>query len=180
MAFKTNEKGFDHIIEVEGLRLRAYDDKNPNRNITHASQVEGVLTIGIGHTKTVFVGMEITREKAIQLFKTDVAYFEKHVNRLVTVPITQNMFNALVSFCYNIGEGGFASSTFLRLLNKQDYLGCANAFKMWNIPSVIIGRRLKDKELFLTGSGNLAYESTKKKNGLVLDILKVGLLLSSI
>ena len=50
--------------------------------------------------------------------------FENAVKRHVKVPITQGMFDALVSFCYNCGEAALMTSTGLRRLNEKNYRGC--------------------------------------------------------
>lgn len=88
----------------------------------------GVPTIGWGHTGTVdgvavYKGMVISKAKAQELFKSDVAWAENAVNKLVTVTLTQAQFDALVSFCFNVGQSSFASSTLLKKLNGGDYAG---------------------------------------------------------
>ena len=118
MTRKTATKGIDLIKEFEGCRLTAY--KCP----------AGVWTIGFGHTGTVDgkligKGMTITAAKATELLKKDLAEFEAAVNGCVTVPITQNMFDALVSFSFNVGAGALRRSTLLRKLNAKDYEGAA-------------------------------------------------------
>lgn len=69
----------------------------------------GVWTIGYGHTAGVYKGMTITQAQAEEYLKQDVAKFEKYVNNATYVPITaaltQNQFDALVSFAYNCGAG---------------------------------------------------------------------------
>jgi lysozyme len=57
---------------------------------------------------------------------------ESCVNSRVVVDITQDQFDALVSFTFNIGTGGFISSTVLHKLNAGDMLGAALAFLMWD------------------------------------------------
>jgi lysozyme len=60
------------------------------------------------------------------------------VNRLVTAPLTQNEFDAVVDFVFNCGSGNFAGSTMLRLLNAGDYLGAANEFDKWDHASGLV------------------------------------------
>jgi lysozyme len=134
----------DLIKKHEGLRLEAY---LPTPN--------DVWTIGYGHTHTTKQGMKITEKQAEALLRRDIAWAEKAVNNLVVVPLTQNQFDALVSFTFNVGEGAFGSSTLLRLLNSRDYEGAANQFPRWNKQKgkVLCGltrRREEERKLFLS------------------------------
>ncbi len=138
--------GLDLIKKSEGLRLEAYQCQ------------ADVWTIGYGHTglinnKKITSGMTITREQAENLLKQDVKRFEAAVNRLVKVPISQNMFDALVSFCFNLGEGALAKSTLLKKLNEGDYSGAQAQFKQFNkankkVSQGLVKRRAEEAELF--------------------------------
>jgi len=136
-------KNIGIIKKHEGLRLEAY---LPTKN--------DVWTIGYGHTHTTKQGMVITEAQAEALLRKDVAWVEKAINRLVVVPLTQNQFDALASLVFNIGEGGFSTSTLLRLLNSGDYAGAANQFHRWNkqkgvaLKGLTI-RRKEEMELFV-------------------------------
>jgi lysozyme len=85
-----------------------------------------VWTIGYGHTSaagepTVVKGMKITRDEADAILRRDLGVFERGVNRRVKVGISQNQFDALVSFAFNVGLGAFERSTLLRKLNAGRY-----------------------------------------------------------
>lgn len=150
---KTSTKGIDLIKEFEGCRLTAY--KCP----------AGVWTIGYGHTgavdgKPVAAGMTITAAKATQLLRSDLARFEAAVNSYVTAPITQGMFDALVSFSYNCGAAALKSSTLLKKLNAKDYTGAADEFPKWNkaggkVLSGLVRRRERERKLFIYKYGDL-------------------------
>ena len=100
---KISTKGLGLIKEFEGCELTAY--------ICPA----GVLTIGYGSTGTaVSSGMTITEAAAEALLLKDLVRFEKAVNELVKVTLSQGAYDALVSFTFNCGEGAFADSTLLR------------------------------------------------------------------
>lgn len=89
----TSQKGIDLITKWEGLYLSAY--KCP----------AGVWTIGYGHTKGVKRNDTITKTKAIEYLKEDLATAEKNVNSFnKKYNWTQNEFDALVSFAFNIGS----------------------------------------------------------------------------
>jgi len=129
-----SERGTQVLVDREGLRTTAYQDS------------VGVWTIGVGHTAACgepvpCEGMTITEAEAFEIFDRDNDSFERAVNDLVTVPLAQHEFDALVSFAFNVGTGAFADSTMLQLLNAGDKAGAFEQFKLWNIPPEIIPRR---------------------------------------
>ncbi len=113
-------KGLALTQQFEGLRLTAYQDS------------VGIWTIGYGHTGTdVHPALSITQEQATELLTQDVSSAVAHVNRLVTIELTQNQFDALVDFVLNAGCGNFAASTLLHKLNANDLQGAAAEFCKW-------------------------------------------------
>jgi len=109
------------IKEFEGLRLRAYIPL-PNDG----------WTIGYGHTATAHSGMVITEEEAERLLRVDILWVEEAINRNVGVALTQNQYDALASWVYNLGETNLRKSTLLRKLNEGDYRGAGKEFLRWN------------------------------------------------
>mgnify|MGYP002706007227 CR=1 FL=1 len=90
-----NNDGLELIKNFEGVRYNAYMD------------VSGIPTIGYGHTKGVKIGDSITKEKAEELLKSDLEYFENGVEKHAKkygYNFNENEFSALVSFAYNIGS----------------------------------------------------------------------------
>ena len=138
---QISKAGLDLIKQFEGLYLNAY--RCP----------AGVPTIGYGHTAGVAMGQTITQQQADDYLRRDVRQFARAVARLVTVPLTQGQFDALVSFAFNLGEGALAQSTLLRLLNAGDYAGAAAQFDRWNkaggrvLPG-LVRRRAAERALF--------------------------------
>jgi lysozyme len=108
-ARRTNTAGIALIKDYEGLHLTPY--------LCPAK----VWTIGYGHSRTVRSGMKITPEQADQLLDDDLRLVERAVQRLVTVPLNDNQFSALVSFAFNVGITNFENSTLLALLNRGWY-----------------------------------------------------------
>ncbi|MDU9394301.1 lysozyme [Pseudomonas sp. zfem002] len=139
---RTSQRGLSLIKSFEGLRLHAYQDS------------AGVWTIGYGATRGVKAGMSITRDQAERMLLNDVQRFEPEVQRLVTVPLSSNQWDALICFTYNLGAANLESSTLLRLLNSGDYLGAAEQFPRWNkaagkvLPG-LVRRRAAERDLFL-------------------------------
>ena len=133
--------GLAFIKSFEGLRNTAYRDSG------------GVLTIGYGHTGGVQPGDTCTEAQASTWLTGDVTGAERAVNCHVSVPLTQNQFDALVSFAYNVGGGAFINSTLLRLINAGDFDAAAQQFPTWDhIEGVEIAglerRRAAEAQLF--------------------------------
>lgn len=137
---KTSQAGVDLIKQFEGQRLTAY--KCP----------AGIWTIGYGHTSaagepTVQPGMTITYQEANAILVRDLGKYEDAVDRLVKVPLTQNQFDALVSFTYNVGEGALAKSTLLKKLNAGQYDAVPAELMKWTkgggkeLPGLVRRRR---------------------------------------
>lgn len=136
-----SEAGLNLIKKHEGLKLEAYQDS------------VGVWTIGFGSTKGVKEGMVITPFEAEERLKGDVHEAEKCVDHLVSVPLTQNEFDALCSFAFNLGCGALRGSTLLRKLNNSDYDGASAEFKKWDhaggkVLAGLTKRRADEADLF--------------------------------
>jgi len=137
------KRGLGLIKEYEGLELEAY--------LCPAN----VWTIGYGHTKTARKGMKVTEKQAEALLKKDLDWVEKAIEVNVKVSLTQNQYDALCSFIYNVGEGAFRKSTLLRLLNAGDYEGVQAQFQRWNkakgvVLKGLINRRAAERALFIS------------------------------
>lgn len=137
---KTSFAGIALIQQFEGRRLEAY--KCP----------AGVWTIGYGHTSAagkpeVKPGLVITKQEANDILVRDLVRYEDAVDRLVKVPLTQNQFDALVSFTFNVGEGALAKSTLLKRLNAGDYNAVPAELMKWTkaggkeLPGLVRRRR---------------------------------------
>lgn len=134
---KTSEKGLKLIMDREGCRLTAYQD------------TKGIFTIGVGHTgPEVKKGLIWTTEQVMDALETDVSHAEVAVNSGVKVKLTQNQFDALVSFTFNVGASAFLNSTMLKFINKGDFVAAAQQFNRWVIPPEITKRRMSEKAQF--------------------------------
>lgn len=140
--------GIDLICNFEGKRLTAYDDG------------VGVWTIGFGTTvypngMKVKKGDTCTEAQAKAYMAHDLKKFETAVNNAVTVPLSQNQFDALVSLAYNIGTNAFSKSTLGKKLNANDNRAAADQFDVWvnaggKRMQGLVNRRAKEKALFLS------------------------------
>ena len=115
-----SKEGIDLIKHFEGCELTAY--KCP----------AGVWTIGYGHIKDVKEGMKITENQADEMLENELVEYEGYINNMVTVPLTQNQFDAMVSWVYNLGGGNLGASTLLKVLNAGDYDGVPAQIMRWN------------------------------------------------
>ena len=140
---QISKTGLGLITQFEGCRLSAYQDS------------VGVWTIGYGHTKGVKAGMKITQAQADSYLRDDANDAGADVLRLVKVPLTQNQFDALTSFTFNLGASALKTSTLLTRLNEKNYRAAADQFTRWvfaggqYLPG-LMKRRTTEKELFLS------------------------------
>ena len=132
----------------EGLRLTAYPDPGTGGY---------PWTIGYGHTgPDVHPGLTITQEQAEELLMQDTQKAAAAVNAKVTGDITQEEFDALVDFVFNVGAGNFAASTLLKKVNSGDIHGAAAEFEKWDMAAGkhmagLLRRRHAEAEEFLSG-----------------------------
>ena len=117
---QISEEGKNLIKKFEGCELEAY------------KCAAGVWTIGYGHIKTAVEGMKIDQETANELFDEEMGEYETYVNTAVTVPLSQNQFDALVSWVFNLGNGNLNASTMLKVINSGDHAGVPAQIKRWN------------------------------------------------
>jgi lysozyme len=131
--------------QFEGCELTAYQDQ------------VGVWTIGYGHTgPDVVAGLTITQDQAQALLAKDVGSASACVNAVVTVQLSQEEFDALVDFVFNLGAGAFRGSTLLRVLNTGDFAAAAAQFDAWDraggaVVAGLLRRRQAETALFQTG-----------------------------
>ena len=137
------EKGLTLVKSFETCKLEPYDDGY------------GYMTIGWGHLikPGESFGSGINQERADQLLVADLAIAMSTVNHAVAVDITQNQFDALVSFAFNAGGSNFRSSTLLKKVNQGNLKGAANEFDKWihsagKVSKGLIRRRAAEKALF--------------------------------
>jgi len=133
------------IQELEGFKGTAYLDTG------------GVWTVGYGTTKIdgkpVEAGQTCTETQAQQWLDEDLAWAQTAVNKLVKYVLKQSMFDALVSFVYNVGENAFARSTMLQMLNSGQYEPAARQFDKWvydngKLVKGLVSRRREERSVF--------------------------------
>ena len=148
---QVSDAGIELIKSFEGFRANAYPDPKSGGD---------PWTVGYGTTKfpsgrPVKKGDYVTPAQAEMYLREDVKKFASSVDALVTVPLKQCQYDALVSFVYNLGAINFRKSTLLKKLNAKDYKGAADEFLRWVSPgsSVEAGlrrRRTAERAMFLS------------------------------
>lgn len=144
-SLTISKRGLAFIRKWEGLRLVAYRDSG------------GVWTIGYGHTGTVFPSMVITEPQAEALLRSDLFRVEQAIRSYVDVSLSQNEYDALCSFIFNVGVEAFARSTLLKRLNAVQYDQAADQLLRWDkvqgeqVQGLVNRRR--DERLFFSGHG---------------------------
>lgn len=150
-----SEDGFRLIAESEGLRLKAY-------------YLADQWLVGYGHARIAYEGLEITPAEAEALLHRDIHDVEQGLARLLTVPVNENEYAALVSLAYNMGLGGFERSLVYQRLIKGDRAGAADAFRYLTTAKingvrtempVLAARRERERALFLTPVGPKVIEA---------------------
>jgi lysozyme len=154
----VSSKGIDLIKSHEQLKLRGYDIG------------DGMITIGWGHAERkgrskYKVGQAITKRQADRLFDQDIKTVESAIKRRLKawrddghdVPLSQEMYDALVSVAFNKGAAGLFSTKFMKHLKKGDYEAAGKAIEHeYNQRRVrkfggIVKRRKDESLLFLSG-----------------------------
>jgi lysozyme len=148
---RTSQSGLQFLEQQEGRVLRVYRD------------VAGIPTCGVGHVvltgDNLVVGEPITPAQCDAFLAHDVGHAENAINSNVRVAISQNAFDALVSFTFNIGVGGFISSSVLKDLNAGNLDDLKHAFELWDkdvqgghlvVDTALLGRRDREFALFMT------------------------------
>lgn len=145
---KTSQLGKMALVASEGIAITPYKD------------TEGVWTVGIGVTKSAGdidpeknKGKTFDIETLIYMFESRVLpKYEAIINRNVKVKLSQQEFDALVHFVYNIGEPNFKKSKLLQNLNEgKKTEAFSKGFHGWLKQEYLRSRRDKERAIALQG-----------------------------
>jgi lysozyme len=143
-----SQNGIDFIKSFEGCELKAYQKKGDRP------------TIGYGSTfhldgSPVKLGETITQDEANSLFAKTLTSYVDTVNKNVKNKLTQNQFDSLVAFTYNVGIGSFTGSTLLKKVNaNSNDPSIRTQFMQWINKGTIFEKGLKNRRL---AESNLYY-----------------------
>jgi lysozyme len=147
---KTSEKGINLIKKYEGFSAKPY--------LCPAK----IPTIGYGATfypngkKVTMSDKQITEVEATELLKNMLTRFEQYVDSFCIDTLTQNQFDALVSFCYNVGPTNLKNSTLLKKVNNNPNDETINdEFMKWTrgggkVLKGLVTRRKSESELYFS------------------------------
>ena len=130
-------KKLEGCVKKDGLHV-IYDDKTGQYVPEHTELPPGA-TIGYGHLvkQGENFNAPLTEQQATDLLKQDIIVAEQAVKNTVKVPLTQNQYDALVIFAYNIGAKNFKKSTVVKFINNPEfqsskYRDLESAWLAWN------------------------------------------------
>ncbi|MGX7030724.1 lysozyme [Vagococcus zengguangii] len=152
---EISAKGINLIKKWEGVRLEAYED------------IIGVWTIGYGHTKDVKKGMTITQQQAEDFLKKDIKHHVAYMEQVIKVPLTQDQFDALASFHFNLGAEILKDSDLLIYINQQEWKKAAKEMERYVYAGKeksqgLVNRRHDEVQLFLSVLENNTKTSTSE------------------
>ena len=143
------------VLAVSAAGLTFIANHEGTVNVVYLDPV-AIPTVCTGHTRTVSradVGRSYAPEVCERLLREDTAHAVAGVVRSIAVPISQDQFDALVSFTFNIGNAALHSSSLRRKLNDGDCKGASAEFDRWiyakrvKLPGLVT-RRKDERSLF--------------------------------
>ncbi|EID2652962.1 lysozyme [Escherichia coli] len=145
-ALNTSMDGLKLIADYEGCRLQPYQCS------------AGVWTDGIGNTSGVVPGRTITERQAAQTLITNVQRTERALEKCVLQVMPQKVYDAVVSFAFNVGTGNACSSTLVKLLNQKRWVEACRQLPRWVYVKGVFNqgldnRRAREMAWCLKGAG---------------------------
>lgn len=117
-----SDAGLEMLMSFEGFSPTPYPDPPGS----------GKYSIGFGHQIKPWESFEkITRKDAIELLRADTEHAKRVVSSTITVPLSQEQFDALVSFVYNIGENAFRVGTVPSKINAGNFTAAAETMRRY-------------------------------------------------
>jgi lysozyme len=143
----------DLIKGFEGCEYKPYLDEGSTPTIGYGS------TYYLDGSPVKITDPPITEALATELLLAVLKGCGRGITPLITVKITQNEFDALCSFVYNLGLEALKTSTMLKLINDEDFTLAGLQFPLWDhirkngqlvADQGLLNRRLAEQKLFLS------------------------------
>ena len=159
-GFSIRSEGADehtvrHVTDVGLQFVRSFEGFRPEVYICAA----GWPTIGYGH---VVLGGEdfsdgVAEEQALALLARDVVVAERSVLRNIRVPLSDEQFDSLASFCFNLGGGALQRSALRARVNRKEHDAVPPEFLKWCraagvILKGLLRRRRAEADLYVAGT----------------------------
>lgn len=128
--FTLGKAGCDLIRQFEGFFAKMYNDPVGHCTIGYGTLLHKGNCNGDSSEQPYTSG--ITEADATKLLYAEASKYETELDNDVTVTLTQNQVDALISFIYNVGAGAFRKSTMLKLLNQGKYADAQAEFAKWD------------------------------------------------
>jgi GH24 family phage-related lysozyme (muramidase) len=151
-AKRVSARGLKFLIQQEGVRRYAYNDS------------ENHATFGVGHLIHLGPVTDADRRAygtplnpksmvfVLRVLRRDLVKYNAAVREATRgTKLYKREFDSCLSLCFNIGIGGFKSSTVAREIRAKRFKRAANAFLLWDNPPVLRARRERERKLFLRG-----------------------------
>lgn len=130
---QTSPEGLALIADLEGCRLTPYQCS------------AGVWTTGIGHTAGVTPARDITERQAAANLVADVLNVERNLAICAPVDMPQPVYEALVSFAFNVGTGAACRSTLVSYLKRQQWWQACDQLRRWVFVNGTINKGLENR-----------------------------------
>ena len=157
-----------HVTDAGLDLIKRFEGFSPTIYICPA----GYPTIGYGHVVLAHERQEfaagITQAKATDILRKDVGIAERAVLRLISVPLTDGQFDALVSFTFNLGAGALQRSTLRRKVNRGEHESVPGELMKWvwaagkRLPGLV---RRRKAEALAYSSGLHVSDAMRKDDG---------------
>ena len=174
-----SQEGIEFIASWEGLYRKGGSSKHAPKNAKLSSEDPnkiyeyidpiGLPTIGYGHLLTsqerssgiiIIDGVSVnyknglTMDQIWALKKQDLNRFIVAARKAIKVPVTQGMFDALISWSFNVGAGALSSASLMKKLNAKDYNGAGDGLLAWTKAGGrtlqgLVNRRNAERKMFL-------------------------------
>lgn len=132
-SLHTSLDGLKLIADYEGCRLQPYQCS------------AGVWTDGIGNTSGVVPGRAITERQAAGMLISNVQRVERALEKCVRQTVPQKVYDAVVSFAFNVGTGNACSSTLVKLLNQKCWADACRQLPRWVYVKGVFNQGLENR-----------------------------------
>ena len=177
---KMDNYGLQQLMQSEGFKTTIYYDSagyatvGVGHLLNNSELASGKILLKNGDVIDLRKG-DLSPQQVRAILADDVENAEKCVTKLVTVPLLQHQFNALVSFVFNVGCGAFSKSTLLKRLNSGRFDDVPAQLRRWNraggtVVKGLVSRREREIGLWVDDSSNARnFNSVEIENPLIAE-----------